>query len=473
MAKPDTFSNEGKAHALKGNMLRRWIRGLGSVRFAIGILVALALASIFSVLIGEWVPQGQADAFYIHRFGERMFHVYRVLGIVDPYGSWWFSGLLGLLGLSLMVCSVRRLRSTLVTGFGADLKDDPAQVMRSPLRRRASLPIPTEQGRDRIRDLLRGKRYRISEQRDGSRVVLFASRGGIARLGAPLTHAGILLLLVAGIVVGTRSYRVTEYGAPGDVLSVSGRSFRIRVDSVDLETAPNGNVEDYLSTLTVLDPDSVVTKTIQVNDPLHYDGIDVYQSEFSKDSRRIENALIWVMDRDTGARVAELQLPFQESVRIADLDLSLRVDEFVPDFVIGEGGRVGSRSTEHRNPAIKLTSSSGDDEGGSEEQWLFFQYPETHMKHTGPYRFRPVDYRPAYITGLQIAMTPARGLVWSGFGICTLGIFLAFYVVHRRIWVVLEPEGDEQCKATIGGSSNKSRDTFEREFRALIAALKE
>ena len=456
----------------KGNILRRLVRGLGSVRFAIGLLVALALASIFSVLIGEWIPTGQTDAFYLHRFGERAFRVYRFLGVVNPYGSWWFSGLLGLLGLSLTVCSIRRLRSTFTTAFAADLRDDPERVGRSPFHRRTTLPVTPDRARDRIKGLLRGK-FRVSEDRAGSRVVLYASRGGVGRLGSLLTHIGILLLLVAGIAVSIRSYRVTEHGGPGDVLRVPDRSFRIRVDSVHLETAASGAVKDYLSTLTVLDPDSVTTKTIQVNDPLSYDGIDVYQSEFMSDPRRISSARIWVLDRDTGEQVADLSLPFRERVTVSDLDLSLRVDDFVSDFVIGEGRQIGSRSTEHRNPATKLAVFFGEEEDEPMESWLFLRYPEMHMKDTGRYHFRMVDYTPIYITGLQIVRTPARGLVWSGFAICTLGIFLAFYVVHRRIWIVLESEPDGRCRATVGGSTNKNRTAFEREFMAFVTALKD
>jgi len=439
----------------------------------IGLLVALALASIFAVLIGEWIPAGQTDAFYIHRFGERTFRLYRSLGIVNPYGSWWFSILLGLLGLSLLVCSARRLRSTLSTAFGTDLRDDPAQVMRSTLHRKVSLSMNADPARDRIRNLLRGKRYRISERRADERAAMYARRGGVGRLGALLTHIGILLLLAAGIIVSARGYRSTEYGGPGDVLTVPGRSFRIRVDSVDMETTASGAVQDYFSTLTVLDPDSVLTKTIEVNDPLRYGGIDFYQSEFMSDPRRVVDARVLVTDHDTGAPVSDLTLPFQERVIIPDLNLSLRLDDFAADFVINEGGQIGSRSTEPKNPAAKLAIFYEGEEAEPSVEWLFLRFPDMHTKATGQYRFRLAGFTPIYITGLQVARMPAKSLVWAGFVICTLGIFLAFYVAHRRIWVVLESDADGRCKATIGGSANKNRSAFEQEFKAFVAALRD
>ena len=461
-------SDQGEARtAPKRDGFRRTVRALASVRLAIGLLVALALASIFAVLLGEWIPPGQTDAFYIHRFGERAFRAYRLLGLLNPYGSWWFSSLLALLGLSMTVCSIRRLRSTVTLAFRADLRVDPAQVNRSPLHTKISLPTPPERAQDRVKDLLRRKRYRISEDRTGPRRASYASRGGIGRLGALLTHIGILLLLVAGILVGTWSYRATQYGATGDILEVPDRSFRVRVDAVDLETTPTGAVKDYFSTLTVLDPDSVLTKTIEVNDPLHYDGMDIYQSEFTGDPKRIMNARIWVTDRETGHQIADAWFPFQERARVADLDLWLRVDRFVSDFIIQPGGRIGSRSDQHKNPAAKIAVYTAEDTSAVSEQWLFLQYPEIHMKETEHHRFRLVDYTPVYITGLDIARIPARGLVWSGFGMCTLGIFLAFYLVHRRIWVVVEPDADDRCTVTIGGSANKNRDTFEREFETF------
>lgn len=453
-------------------MFRRLIRELGSVRFAIGILIALALASIFSVLLGEWIPPGQTDAFYIHRFGERTFHVYRLLGLLSPYGSWWFSGLLALLGLSLLTCSIRRVRSTLSTAFGVDLRDDPAQVMRSPNHRKISLSSAIDSTRDRIRELLGGKRYRISENRTDERVVVYARRGGIGRLGAPLTHLGILFLLVAGIIVGTQGYRSTEYGGPGDVLAVPGRSFRIRVDSVDLETTASGQVQDYFSTLTVLDPDSVLTKTIEVNDPLRYGGMDVYQSEFRSDPRRVIDARISVIDKETGVPVADLTLPFHEQVAVSDLNMSFHLHEFVADFVIGEGGQIGSRSSEFKNPAVKVAILDNGEDSEPSEKWLFLNFPDMHAKDTDSYRFRLIGFTPIHITGLQVAWMPGKPLVWAGFGVCTLGIFLAFYVAHRRIWIVLEPEADERCQVAVGGSSSKNRAAFDREFKAFVATLR-
>jgi cytochrome c biogenesis protein ResB len=64
--------------------------------------------------------------------------------------------------------------------------------------------------------------------------------------------------------------------------------------------------------------------------------------------------------------------------------------------------------------------------------------------------------------------------VWTGWIGCillTVGSFLAFTSSHRRIWLRLE-ERDGELVATLAGSANKNRATFQRDFEALFQNLK-
>jgi cytochrome c biogenesis protein ResB len=73
-----------------------------------------------------------------------------------------------------------------------------------------------------------------------------------------------------------------------------------------------------------------------------------------------------------------------------------------------------------------------------------------------------------YYTGLQISSTPALSVVWIGFLLMVVGMFLSFYLHHKRIWVKLSADGVE-----IAGRSYKNRASFEREFGRVKALLDE
>ena len=67
------------------------------MRFAIWILVLAAAMSLLALLIGEFLPPGTANS-----------PIYQVLGLGDPYRSWWFRLMLATLALSLIVCIIER-----------------------------------------------------------------------------------------------------------------------------------------------------------------------------------------------------------------------------------------------------------------------------------------------------------------------------------------------------------------------------
>ena len=85
--------------------------GLSSMRFARGLLITIGLAA----LLGTIIPQQEELSQYLARFGPVGSQVVTRLGLTDLYHSWYFVGLLLLLGASLMVCSTRRWGVSLKT----------------------------------------------------------------------------------------------------------------------------------------------------------------------------------------------------------------------------------------------------------------------------------------------------------------------------------------------------------------------
>jgi cytochrome c biogenesis protein len=92
-------------------MAARLLALLGSIRFARGLLIAIGSVA----LAGSLIPQQEPPATYLARFGQPGALWLTRLGLTDLYHSWYFIGLLVLLGVSLVVCSIRRLAVDLKT----------------------------------------------------------------------------------------------------------------------------------------------------------------------------------------------------------------------------------------------------------------------------------------------------------------------------------------------------------------------
>lgn len=85
-------------------------------------------------------------------------------------------------------------------------------------------------------------------------------------------------------------------------------------------------------------------------------------------------------------------VPIGTEVTIASSGLSIRLDNFLPHFVM-EGTTLTSQSNEPKNPAAQIRIM----EGGKEifKGWLFSLYPTTHAFQHPQYGFALVDFLPA------------------------------------------------------------------------------
>ena len=53
-----------------------------------------------------------------------------------------------------------------------------------------------------------------------------------------------------------------------------------------------------------------------------------------------------------------------------------------------------------------------------------------------------------------------------------VGLFVAFYMVHMRIWAAAVPDASGQLVLWIGGAANKNKDRFEQKFEEVVAEIR-
>lgn len=74
-----------------------------SMRFAIALLVVLAIASI----VGTVLTQADPYPNYVNQFGPFWADIFRSLGLYSVYSAWWFMLILLFLVVSISLCVIR------------------------------------------------------------------------------------------------------------------------------------------------------------------------------------------------------------------------------------------------------------------------------------------------------------------------------------------------------------------------------
>ncbi|MFQ6083917.1 MAG: cytochrome c biogenesis protein ResB [Candidatus Aminicenantia bacterium] len=437
---------------------------LSSVKLAITLLIIIVIVSIIGTLIPQQLPLAE----YVHRYG-KMFGIIKILKLNNLYHSLWFIILLAFFSLNMIVCTLNRLIPTWKGVF------KPRIILKK--EQRKNLNLKTEftwkgnfsQKLSSISKILNSYHYRVREKKEGKTIYYFASKGILGRFGTDIVHLSILIILIGAIIGGIKGYREHISIPVGSTIKLSHEDFLLRVDDFKTDYYPTGQVKDWKSTLTIVeDGQERLTKTIEVNHPLTYKGVRFYQSSYGWDW---EKTLLTINIKEKGNQrvINQAKVRVGDKFTISERDLDIYALAFVPDFVIGEGGQIFSRSNQPNNPALFL---EGRQRGEIKfREWIFAKFPDAHFSTESEYKFELIDFHAPEYTGLQITRDPGVVFVWLGCGLIMLGLTASFYIFYRRIWLAIEIEGNS-ASIWIGGATRKGKSQFNKEFKKIVEKLK-
>ncbi|HTH75999.1 MAG TPA: cytochrome c biogenesis protein ResB [Trinickia sp.] len=322
-------------------VLKSALELLSSMRFAIALLVVLAIASI----VGTVLTQDDPYPNYVNQFGPFWADIFRALGLFTVYSAWWFMLILGFLIVSISLCVVRNAPKMI-----ADMKSWKDKVREGSLRafhHKAEYAASTARAETAARvSVLAGKlgyRYVVRES-DGATLIA-AKRGALAKLGYIFAHLAIVVICLGGLMDSNLpiKFQMWLFGkspistsavineiAPTHRLSPSNPTFRGYAwvpEGQHVSTAilnqPNGSliqdlpfsielekfIVDYYSTgmpklfasdIVVIDHETGkrTPARIEVNKPFEYDGVSIYQSSFQDGGSQM-SMTAWPMTGDS------------------------------------------------------------------------------------------------------------------------------------------------------------------------------
>lgn len=427
---------------------------LTSIKLAIVLIVVIVLLSV----IGTLIPQGKDPLFYIASYGQSGANIIRALLLDKLYHSWYFLSVLVLLALNTGACALKRFRVSW-------------ELIRKPVEARTAEEIaqlPTQAKLDvslfeKLEEALKQRHYRV--RRDGQQLIAHKNLWG--RLGIDILHVSLIIVLVGGVVGGLLGFESFQVAHKGETFTVAQGNFQVRVDDLwTVNYEGSSQIKDWYTKLTVIDNgQEVLTKTIEVNEPLTYKGISLYQASFGSDwlsgaelTFRIER-----VREGTAEPVGEVTTKVGATFPLED-GRTVKVVAFYPDFIVTEQGPA-NRSQALNNPAAFLEVYNGDQREFT--TWTFAQFPEFQhdFAKENPYRFYLAGMKAPEFTGLQIARNPGIPVIYAGFILLVFGLALNFYLPPRRLWAAVK-----ENTLYVGGLGREPRE-FEPEFEEIIADL--
>lgn len=481
-------------NAVKTIDSRIW-KFFGSLRLTLFVLFSLAAFSV----VGTVIQQNQPTEFYSAEYGEWASLILRV-GLEDMYHAWWFSTLLILLVLNIIVCTIDRFppkwKGVLESKTNVDVK------FIKNLLNRHTVTLRDEPAfvKERIVNILRKKRYNVEEAglnggADG--ISIYAWKGTIGRFGSDIVHVSLLLIL-CGVIIGSIA-GFKDFGAfyEGELITIPVTELRLtidrswhgipipkidrqkmasdiqlRLDKFWIDYYESGQIKQFNSILTLSDSGVEVIKgrQIWVNAPLSYKGVTFYQSSYGTAYDRVKQGEFFLKDTKT-KKTLVFSVPWNTLYNIPGTDYKIKIVGFVSDFAFDPASRtIFTKSAEHNNPAVNIEVYKKDTLVG--RPWLFYNYADIFTAiPDSDYELVFSSYKGILYTGLSINKDPGTNVVWIGSALMVIGFFIAFFIFHKKIWVNVR-KGSLETEVHIGGMINKNKFVFERELSEIVDEIK-
>lgn len=432
-----------------------------SVRFALLIIPLLIVVSI----TGTIIPQGQPLGFYMEKYGHANGVIIEILELSNIYSSIWFETLLVLLCLNLIVCSLDRIPQVIKLIKKDNLNADPAKLLRNKEKLLFTANTDQKSAITAIYAVLDQKKWRLQTRHYSDYTLLFAEKCAWSRLGAYLVHTSILIIVLGALVGSYFGFKAFVFVPEGDRTSAIHQSddnqseiplhFTLQCDAFDIDYYPNGMPKEYRSDLVIFeDNKEIMKKRITVNDPLTYSGLTFFQSSYQPIPEQYIIEL-----KKTIAKEQDKSRNIKQSFFVTSQKKQEWQDQQVR-FEMVETGDDG-----HGHGPYKIWF----DDGMENPAQIVVEDKKTASVTRGEVTY-DIMVKQRFATGLQVVKDPGVWLVYSGFFLMLLGLYVAFFMSHRRLWISIQETG-EFLTIILSGSANKNQAGFSKTLEKIATSL--
>ena len=420
-------------------MKQLFFRSIADLRFAIAILLIIAISSI----IGTIIEQDQSIEFYklnyplTNRvFGFLSWDLILKLGFDHIYKTWWFILFILLFGMSLFTCTLLQQLPSLKISRRCQFFRTSQQFQR--------LKVATTLNNKNFHQLLfkiKKTNYSIFHQKN----LIYAYKGLIGRIAPIIVHFSMILILIGTIFGAVNGFKAQEIIPKTETFHVqnilnSGQLTLIpkistRINDFWITYTKQKTINQFYSDISILniDGNEVDRKTIFVNAPARYKGINYYQTDWNLIGLRIQSQNFKIF-----------QYPL---VSLGDSQNKIWITWIPNNFDLKQGIII---LIDNLQGYCSIYNELGQFLGNLEVNEQF----NTNLP------ISLIDILSS--TGLQIKTDPGIPLIYTGFFFLMLSTLIS-YITYSQIWIIKNNK-----EIFIGGNTTRGTFEFEIEFFQLI-----
>ncbi|MFO7987833.1 MAG: cytochrome c biogenesis protein ResB [Desulfatiglandaceae bacterium] len=445
-----------------------------SVKLTVALLIILAMASV----VGTLIPQTEGVAEFAKGLSPAVRKLFVFFDLFDVYHSLWFRILMGALTLNIVICSLDRFQGTWKRFTARPRPDREKPFQDIPGEQTFVIDSPPADMAERVHDYLAAKYRKMRAKEVGTEGYFYAERGGYSLFGVYLVHMSVLCILVGGLVgsfLGFEAYvNIVEGESVNTVVSRKERSpielgFEVRCDNFTVDFYENGTPKEYRTEVTFsADGKRMKQEAIRVNHPAVFQGVTFYQSNYGTVPGNTVHLSISSQGGGPGARHMKVEpgkpysLPGGEGT-FSITDLRTNIMDIGPAAMV-------SVKPEH-GQGIRFWVFKYQDRAKKILPGPMLNSPKFNASAFEPYTFTLAGLDTRYYTGLQANKDPGVPVVWIGFFLMVAGLFVTFFISHRRIWVKVSQQA-QGLVVSVAGTSNKNPVGLQREVNTLTLSLK-
>jgi len=430
-----------------------FLRTFSNVLFAVCLLLIWGVLTFFGVI----VQQGKDAGDYFSMYPAPLAHLILRLNVDNIYHTPYYVGMIGLILVSLAVCTFKRVIPARLPALR------PLVIDKIPLN--ASIDVAGDETHARavLEAFLRKRGWQVRKREFAGTEWTFADKFNWARRGVLVAHIGFVI-----IAAGTTIYWAR--GFDGDLPVLVGQSiavphsnaalrlndFRFKVQPIMTKSGMVYQPTDYVSNVTVSQPDgSTRSETIRVNQPIDIGGTLFYQSSYGF---AVQFAL-----SHSGTRVPSLSkiVMMGDAITLPGSGRQIQYAQFIPTV----DRKSGQPSADPRvnDPAVALQVVEGGQTAGA------LVPIGTWLDVGDGWRVTPQRY--VMVSGLQYRYDPGVEVVGIGAFVLLAGLIISFYFLPARLYATVTPRGPT---TTIGlaATTVKGYDIFEMQFDELVRELR-
>nr|YP_010241984.1 Cytochrome c biogenesis protein [Coscinodiscus granii]YP_010242037.1 Cytochrome c biogenesis protein [Coscinodiscus granii]QTI82899.1 Cytochrome c biogenesis protein [Coscinodiscus granii]QTI82952.1 Cytochrome c biogenesis protein [Coscinodiscus granii] len=416
-------------------MKQSLFRAFADLRFAITVLLIIASCSI----IGTIIEQDQSIETYKLNYpltnkvlGFLSWDIIVKFGLDHIYKTWWFLILILIFGASLLTCTFLQQVPSLKIARRCQFFRTIDQFSRLKFSKQLK-NININQILFKIKE----NQYSIYQQKN----IIYCYKGLIGRIAPLIVHFSMILILVGSIIGSlggfkaqeiipkTETFHIQNILSNGQLTSITPAS--ARVNDFWITYNQQTTVNQFYSDVSFLNDfgTEINRKTIFVNSPAKYNGINYYQTDWNLIGLRIKT------DYFTTA-----QYPL---INIANKQEKIWLSWIPIDNMLDNGFTVLINN-------LQGYCSFYDKSG------LFLGNLELNETIKLKSSITLIDIISS--TGLQIKTDPGIPIIYTGFGFLMLSTLIS-YITYSQIWIV-----QNRKKVFIGGNTTRAKFDFELEF---------